>query len=232
MHRHMQRLYIRAPSHTYPSTAPAALARAASGGGSGAAPQRRQGHTSQITQGHPCAAAGGSGEVGGGDTAIRRPRSLREVIGELHGEDPRWAVPSRILCGVAAAGQCPGAPTMQTTGDARARRVGSMSGPDIGARRATAREASCMHLCAAWQLSDFSAGWWGTRCCKVPEAMATTTIVLYIVRRLRKRYGAGQATSRAWAFDINRHQSPQDTENQICIFYLRFFARIACDEHR
>ena len=60
---------------------------------------------------------------------------------------PRWAVPSWIQCGVAAAGQCPGAPTIPTTGGARARRVGCMSGPDNGARRATAREASCMHLC-------------------------------------------------------------------------------------
>ena len=59
--------------------------------------------------------------------------------------DPQWAVPSRILCGVAAVGQCPGAPTMQTTGGARARRVGGMSGPDIGARRATARARGLLH---------------------------------------------------------------------------------------
>ena len=100
MHRHMQRLYIRAPSHTYTSTAPAALARAASGGGSGAAPQWRQGHTSQITQGHPCAAAGGSCEVGGGDTAIRRPRSLREVIGELHGEVLQGGMQHALVVGL------------------------------------------------------------------------------------------------------------------------------------
>ena len=35
-----------------------------------------------------------------------------------------------------------------------------------------------------------------------------------------------------WALNNNRHQSPQDTESQVCIFCLRFFARIACDEHR
>ena len=60
-------------------------------------------------------------------------------------------------CGEAAAGQCPGAPAIPTAGGARARRVGCMSGPDIGARRATAPEASCMSMCATMLLSDFSA---------------------------------------------------------------------------
>ena len=142
-------------------------------------------------------------------------------------------MPSWIQCGVAAAGQCPGAPTIPTTGGARARRVGCMSGPDNGARRATAREASCMHLCVAWQLSDFSAGWWGTRCCKVPEAMATTSIVLYIIRRLCKRYGAGQATSRGLSTSTgaSHHRLPRNRFAFFASGFSRASHAMSIDEH-
>ena len=109
--------------------------------------------------------------------------------------DPRWAVPTRIQCGEAAAGQCPGAPTIPTTDGASARRAGGMSCPDIGARRATASEAACLSMCATMQMSDFSADCCDSGCCQVPETMATTMNVHFIACRLCEHYGTGQANS-------------------------------------
>ena len=42
----------------------------------------------------------------------------------------------------------------------------------------------------------------------------------------------GRPDDFTWALHNNRHQSPQGTETQVCNFCLRFFARIACDEHK